>query len=486
MLIFVAARCAGVGRGPAILLRMHGMPAPGLPRRLLAVAVALGLFLLLDIALFGWLIFRTLSEREIERVLLETRQEAEGLAGRLAGRAEVAGDLFTALAVETETQTYIDSVLSQRDLVETVEVRDQHGVLVLRGRTELTIPVPAGRVVGRDAAASRPGAPPAIEVRSEERQRTFDVTVPIGAMGTLRLGVSPAELERRLGGLRRGLVRQTGLVAVVTLVAVALAYWLILRLVERGRLLAAQAERAARLAELGSVAAGLAHEIRNPLNSLNLNFQLLEEELADRRGTLPRGRLLALTRAEIARLDRLVGDFLAYARPAPLEPGEVDAAGLLADVRELLAPELAAAQVEVAIEIAPGMRPLAADRERLRQVLINLVRNAAQAMEGTPSPRRLWLRASQTARESRLEVEDCGPGVVEEDRERVFELFHSGRKGGTGLGLAIARRIVEAHGGWIGVERGSAGGARFAVGLPRPPAGAGRRSAAHQEGSAAS
>lgn len=462
------------------------MPAPGLPRRLLAVTMALGVFLLLVLALFGWLIFRTLSQREIERVLLETRQEAEGLAGRLAGRAEVAGDLFTAMAVETETQTYIDSVLSQRDLVETVEVRDQHGVLVLRGRTELTIPVPAGPSAGREGAGRRPGAPPSIEMRSEERQRTFDVTVPIGAMGTLRLGVSPAELERRIGGLRRGLVRQTGLVAAATLVFVGLAYWLILRLFERGRILEAQAARAQRLAELGSVAAGLAHEIRNPLNSLNLNFQLLEEELSERGVALPRARLLALTRSEIARLDRLVGDFLAYARPAPLEAGEVDPGALLADVRELLAAELAAEQVEVAVEVVPGTGPLSADREKLRQLLLNLVRNAVQAMEGAPPPRRLRLSASQVPGESRLEVEDSGPGVPEEDRERIFELFYSGRKGGTGLGLAIAQRIAEAHGGQIEVGAGRAGGARFAVRLPRPGAGSPRRRGAHQAGSDAS
>ena len=473
-------------RGPAILLSVQGMPTPGLPRRLFAVTLLLGTFLLLDIALLGWLAFRTLSEREIERVLLETRQEAEGLAGRLAGRAEVAGDLFTALAVEKETQTYIDSVLSQRELVETVEVRDEHGVLVLRGRTELTIPVPSEQPLGREAAGARPGSPPAIEVHSEERQRTFNVTVPIGAMGTLRLGVSPLELERRIGGLRRRLVRQTGLVAGTTLLLVALAYGLILRLIERGRRLEAQAASSAHLAELGSVAAGIAHEIRNPLNSLNLNFQLLEEELAER-GVVPaRGRLLALTRSEIARLDRLVGDFLAYARPGALERGEVDAASLLADVRELLSAELAAAGVAATVEVAPGMRPLFADRERLRQVLLNLVRNAVQAMEGTSDSRRLWLRAAQTARESRLEVEDSGPGVAEADRERIFELFFSGRKGGSGLGLAIARRIVEAHGGGIEVGTGEAGGARFTVSLPSPAVAGERRPAPHQAGNVAS
>ena len=132
------------------------------------------------------------------------------------------------------------------------------------------------------------------------------------------------------------------------------------------------------------------------------------------------------------------------------------------------------------VEVAHGMRPLFADRERLRQVLLNLVRNAVQAMEGTSDSRRLWLRAAQTARESRLEVEDSGPGVTEADRERIFELFFSGRKGGSGLGLAIARRIVEAHGGGIEVGTGEAGGARFTVSLPSPAVAGERRPAPHQ------
>ena len=100
-------------------------------RRLFVVALLLGLFIFLDIGLFGWLLFRSLSKREIERVLLETREEAEGLAERLAGTAEEAGgDLYTVTAMEREVQTYIDSILKQRKFVRTVEVVDGEGRLV--------------------------------------------------------------------------------------------------------------------------------------------------------------------------------------------------------------------------------------------------------------------------------------------------------------------------------------------------------------------
>ncbi|HEV8238879.1 MAG TPA: hypothetical protein VGS57_05890, partial [Thermoanaerobaculia bacterium] len=95
-------------------------------RRLLVGSILLSLFVLLDLGLFGWLIFRSLSQREVDRVLLETRSEAETLASQLAGRAREQGqDLYLAVATERETQTYIDSVLRQRDMVRTLEIRDR-------------------------------------------------------------------------------------------------------------------------------------------------------------------------------------------------------------------------------------------------------------------------------------------------------------------------------------------------------------------------
>ena len=122
-------------------------------RNLLIASLVFGLFVLLNIALFGWLIFRSLSQREIDRVLLETRSEAEKLAQQIARRADREGkDLYTAVAVERETQTYIDQILRQRELVRRVEIRDRNGVLVYEGRSEARMPVDA----------EREGAPPAI------------------------------------------------------------------------------------------------------------------------------------------------------------------------------------------------------------------------------------------------------------------------------------------------------------------------------------
>jgi len=220
-----------------------------------------GGFFLLDLALFYWLVSRSLSQQELDRVLLEARQEAQELADRLARSAgRTGGDLFTAVALEQETQTYIDSVLRQRRIVQTVEVTDRNGVLVMRQRGEA-----AGETPGEGAAVAGFGS--------------LDVSVPIGEHGALRIGLSPAEMSSRLDQLRSGLVRQMSWIGGLTGLVVAGAVALLSVLIRRGERLEQQARETEQLAYVGTLAAGLAHEIRNPLNSLNLNMQLLEEDL---------------------------------------------------------------------------------------------------------------------------------------------------------------------------------------------------------------
>ena len=239
-------------------------PRPRRPpsRRNWVIFALLGLFIVSDFALFSWLIFQTLSRRELDRVLLETRREAQDLAGRIAGSAEsTGGDLFTAVALERETQTYIDSVLRQRQIVQTVEITDRDGVLVMKERRETEI------------AATAPSAGSARPERELERQDsrsvrlppdavdTLDVTVPIGEFGSLRIGISPLEMDRRIGELRHELIRQTTWIGGLTVAIVVMAFLLISALVRRGQQLEAQAAEAERLAYLGTLAAGLAPRI---------------------------------------------------------------------------------------------------------------------------------------------------------------------------------------------------------------------------------
>lgn len=452
---------------------MKRVPPKAFSRRLLIASVVFGLFVLCDIALFGWLIFRSLSEREVNRVLLETRTEAEKLAAQIARRADREGkDLYTAVAVERETQTYIDQMLRQRDIVRQVEIRDKNGVLVYEGRSAFRIPVES-----RDG--SRPpviGSPelqrhvePQIERRvkdSETRYEVPNIQVPIGDYGLLQIGLSAGELGRRIETLRRDLVQKTAMVGVSSMLLLVMAYaavWLLLRRSEQLEVQAAEAER---LAYLGTLASGLAHEIRNPLNSLNLNMQMLEEEIEEH-GSAPTGkRLLAITRSEISRLERLVSDFLAYAKPRPLDLEDVPAVRPLEQVREVLAGEIQKRGAQVDIEDRSGGARIRVDASQINQLLLNLARNAFAAAEEAGRRPVLRLSAYREGPAVCLDTSDNGVGMTAEEQAKVFELFYSTRKGGTGLGLAIVDRIARAHGGRIGIHSIKGVGTRVTIELP--------------------
>src|SRR3954465_13468645 len=192
-------------------------------RKLLIASLVFGVFVLCDFALFGWLIFRSLSQREVERVLLETRSEAEKLAQQIARRAEREKDLYTAVAVERETQTYIDQMLRQRELVKRIEIRDKNGVLVYKGRSEAQMRTDAGvqapsissPVISSPELQRHIEPPPTNEARTErvrEAEATFqvpDIAVPIGEYGEIQIGISPLQLSKRIEVLRTELVRQT-------------------------------------------------------------------------------------------------------------------------------------------------------------------------------------------------------------------------------------------------------------------------------------
>jgi signal transduction histidine kinase len=440
-----------------------------LSRRLLIASLVFGLFVLCDIALFGWLLFRSLSQREIDRVLLETRSEAETVAQQIARRAERQGkDLYTAVAVERETQTYIDSILREREIVRNVEIHDRNGVLVFEGRSRSRPPVTPER-----APTVSPELPQHLEKKTSDYFTTFevpDIQVPIGDFGLLRIGISSVELSKRIEVLRRDLIRQASIIAALSMILLLTAYTAIWLLLQRSRRLELQAAEAERLAYIGTLASGLAHEIRNPLNSLNLNMQMLEEEI-DEHGTAPTGkRLLAITRSEISRLERLVTDFLAYARPRPLELEEVPAVRLLERVREVLAGEIQKRGARVDVEDRSGGARVRVDLSQMNQLLLNLAQNALAAAEEAGRRPLLHLAAVAGSSGQRgqvlLELTDNGMGIPPEEQPKIFEIFYSTRKGGTGLGLAIVERIARAHGGRVSVRSTPGTGTTVTVEIP--------------------
>lgn len=228
------------------------------------------------------------------------------------------------------------------------------------------------------------------------------------------------------------------------------------------------AVRNARTSSLAAFGASIAHEIRNPLNSIALNLQLLREGI-QKLEVAEGGELIEETSAvleEIETLNRVVGELLRFARdPAPdLAVG--DAAVPVGRALRLLAGQARETGVRVTREITPlaGVR---IDEDMLSRAIYNIALNAVQAMEEGGE---LRIRTEPRRHSAVIEIADTGPGIPPEERERVFDLFYSRRPGGTGIGLPLAHRIVEGHGGHITLDTGPQGGSVFLIHLPWAPA----------------
>jgi PAS domain S-box-containing protein len=221
-----------------------------------------------------------------------------------------------------------------------------------------------------------------------------------------------------------------------------------------------------KLATMGQLLAGVAHELNNPLSVVLGQAALLRQSLRSRR---------QIERAEkivrgAERCARIVNNFLALARQRPPERQPVYLNQVVRDAVELLAYPLRVDGVEVRYELAEGLPVLRADPHQLHQVIVNLVANAHQAMRETAAARRLTLATGVDAegRQVWLEVRDTGPGIAPEVRDHIFEPFFTTKPPGvgTGLGLSLCQSIVESHGGRIGVESAPGQGASFRVELP--------------------
>jgi two-component system sensor histidine kinase HydH len=211
----------------------------------------------------------------------------------------------------------------------------------------------------------------------------------------------------------------------------------------------------------------LAHEIRNPLSSLDVHFQLLEEDL----GALsPQARAqlaprLGIIHGELHRLDSIVERFLKLAGPSALELEPVDISTIVTHVCELLRPEASARKVEILAGVEPGLPRVTVDPVRLTQALLNIVINGIQAVSGEG---RVKVSAAKSGSGEflLLRVQDTGPGIPVNELGDIFDPYFTTKAEGNGLGLWIAQQIAVAHGGDLRAENAPAGGALLTLSLP--------------------
>jgi signal transduction histidine kinase len=303
---------------------------------------------------------------------------------------------------------------------------------------------------------------PVILDGTEGRFHVYDIAVGMPGGRFLHAGIPQEGLTPELADVTdtAGDLLRILFALALGLIAVAVTYSIVM--LRRVRTLSTEIERQRRLAYLGEIAGSLAHEIRNPLNTINMNIQLLDEQLpeTDENSSAKLSRI----RNEVGRLDGILTSFLRFARPPRLSITKVDLREFIEKLAEFFGPEVERAGIKLILNIAEDLPSVSGDPEMLRQLFLNLLLNARDA---TPVGGAITITAWKSARRAHISVADTGCGIQKDMLEKIFEPYITTKPHGTGVGLAIVRRIVMDHGGSIRVESEPGKGTTFTVSILR-------------------
>ena len=224
-------------------------------------------------------------------------------------------------------------------------------------------------------------------------------------------------------------------------------------------------KRSDRLAYMGALAGGLAHEIRNPLSTINLNLQLMAEEWEGvdsdraRRAT----RKIEILQQEASRLEEILNNFLQVARGQELSLQLTQLNQTIEELLDFVTPELRDAGVVIHRGLSPSLPDVNIDQTLIKQALINIIRNGKEAMDGEGE---MMVRSAEVGEDVQIEIIDTGAGIPSDKLERIFDPYFTSKRTGTGLGLATTKRIIEDHGGDIHCDSEPGKGTRFDIRLP--------------------
>jgi signal transduction histidine kinase len=251
--------------------------------------------------------------------------------------------------------------------------------------------------------------------------------------------------------------------SVLLINAIGIIFFLYKKLKQAGKI----TKKTKDLSEAGILASGLAHEIRNPLNSIKINVQLLQEDIEDAIEDEElkndfRETISSIT-YEIGRLNELMTNFLTYARPTQLQKEDFNLSEFLSDMVNFMKVEAENKGIAIEYNFPADELIFNGDRQKLRQSFMNILKNAIQIL-GEGGKVKITLKNMRDL--YLIEIEDNGPGMTEEFLKQIFVAFSSQRKGGTGLGLSIAKKFIDAHGGGIKVESKVGVGTKFTIILP--------------------
>ena len=237
--------------------------------------------------------------------------------------------------------------------------------------------------------------------------------------------------------------------------------------------------QAEKLAYVGQMTSKLAHELRNPLNTISINLQMLEEDIATAKNTVPASQLatqkidcdqllrrVQISRHEIQRLEHLLSNFLRFAKSIPVEIHPTDINQVLCNLIEFIKPTAKSAKVEIIAELEPELPFVNIDEKLMKSALLNLVLNGIESM---PNGGILTIQTVSSApkkNQIQLVIQDTGTGISEENLAKVFDVFYSTKEDGSGLGLPIAKRIITDVDGTIGISSVLGKGTTVTITLP--------------------
>ena len=425
-----------------------------------ALVVFLALFLLLS-GVTAVLAFRELDLKALSHQVEVAKDEAERIADAAAALVRDRGEIDVRGLAPGQKQWALRRIVQERlvqnPVVRHVEIVDKMGnqVFFLAMDRRMGLPTSVG--------IRGPGGLPGVD----DNLFRASVGPRSSPAGEVRVAVDPDALLGQVEAWRSSLRTWVAVAATLGILVVLVSFVYVLHLIRKNRRLEQSRLAALRRAEVALLAQGLAHEIRNPLNAMSMNLQMLEEEIQALPGAGDGDHLelLASTKSEIQRLDSLVNNFLAYARPRQPSFEQRDLNEVLNEVARFLQVDFQQSQVQLSLDLEPLLPTVEIDDTQFKQALMNLLMNARQVLKAGGNVT-LRSRASPSG-EILVEVQDNGPGVPEEAQARIFDVFYSNRGGGTGLGLPIARQIVERHGGQIELENALGQGAIFRIRLPR-------------------
>jgi len=356
--------------------------------------------------------------------------------------------------------------------VRRVEIRDALGNVICTQSTHVMV-VPSG-------AGGSSGMK--VELASGSPEQLIPVTIPLRrngiTVGVFELGVSRQLALGRIELLGAQITSSLTVMVLITFAILVLTMALVYVAFIRQMNLAQRATESDHLADLGALASGLAHEVRNPLHAMNLHLEVVREDLEE----LASGKsidasetseTIGRVQQQVERLNCIVSHYLNLSLPSRLSLTDMRLDHLVRETSAFLKPELEANDIALLVELPAGEDlKVLGDHGALHQVLLNVLINARQALAKLEpgKPRLIRIRAERDRRTVRLLVEDSGPGIPENEREVIFKAFVSKKCGGTGVGLSLARKIMAGHKGQIRAGESELGGALIALEFPDPRA----------------